>query len=716
MNRRNFLQKSMITAGTVGLGSNVDMSSLRPVREKVNHQVVEPPLSQSIPLRFRQVHLDFHTSEHIPDIGADFDADRFADTLKKAHVNSVTLFGRCHHGYIYHETDKFPERRHPYAQNPRLLEEQIEACHKRNIRTPIYVTVQWDDYTSRHHPEWLMRDAEGKPYAFGNSTFDPGFYEHLCINTPYIDFLKSYLDELFEKVPVHGLFLDIHHIYPNANEACIRGMQEKGLDASKTEVRYAYYSEVMKNYKEDLAAYIRQKDKDCAIFFNGGHVGPEIRNGLDAYTHLELESLPSGGWGYLHFPLTSRYARTLGKEVMGMTGKFHTAWGDFHSLKNRAALEFECFTMLAMNAKCSIGDQLHPRGVMDEATYELIGKVYEQVAEKEAWCENATALTDIGLLSTEEFAFKETDEDTSQRTPVPMMGAIRMLQEGKQQFDILDSKSDFTSYKVLVLPDEIPIDQSLKAKLEDYVRQGGALIASYHSGLSPDHTDFASDIFGLQLKGEAPYSPDFLKLDGSGIGAGLPETELVMYQKGMEVATNDARPLLMANVPYFNRTWEHFSSHRHTPSAGKEGYPAVTQKGKVIYFMHPLFTQYAANAPRWCREVFLNAMNTLLPEPLIKTQGAPTSTIASINRQAHQSRLVLHLLNYIPERRGNDFDTVEDVLPVRGISLSLNVPDKISKVTLVPQGEVLNFRENGGRLAFDLPEIKGHQMVELKIS
>jgi hypothetical protein len=401
---------------------------------------------------------------------------------------------------------------------------------------------------------------------------------------------------------------------------------------------------------------------------------------------------------------------------MGMTGKFHTAWGDFHSLKNRAALEFECFTMLAMNAKCSIGDQLHPRGVMDEATYELIGKVYEQVAEKEAWCENATALTDIGLLSTEEFAFKETDEDTSQRTPVPMMGAIRMLQEGKQQFDILDSKSDFTSYKVLVLPDEIPIDQSLKAKLEDYVRQGGALIASYHSGLSPDHTDFASDIFGLQLKGEAPYSPDFLKLDGSGIGAGLPETELVMYQKGMEVATNDARPLLMANVPYFNRTWEHFSSHRHTPSAGKEGYPAVTQKGKVIYFMHPLFTQYAANAPRWCREVFLNAMNTLLPEPLIKTQGAPTSTIASINRQAHQSRLVLHLLNYIPERRGNDFDTVEDVLPVRGISLSLNVPDKISKVTLVPQGEVLNFRENGGRLAFDLPEIKGHQMVELKIS
>ena len=43
-------------------------------------------------LRFRQVHLDFHTSEQIPGIGSEFDADEFAATLKAAHVNSVTVF------------------------------------------------------------------------------------------------------------------------------------------------------------------------------------------------------------------------------------------------------------------------------------------------------------------------------------------------------------------------------------------------------------------------------------------------------------------------------------------------------------------------------------------------------------------------------------------------------------------------------------------------
>ena len=45
-----------------------------------------------------------------------------------------------------------------------------------------------------------------------------------------------------------------------------------------------------------------------------------------------------------------------------MTGKFHTSWGDFHSLKNVAALEFEAFRMLSFGFACSIGDQLEPCG------------------------------------------------------------------------------------------------------------------------------------------------------------------------------------------------------------------------------------------------------------------------------------------------------------------------------------------------------------------
>ena len=43
----------------------------------------------------RQVHLDFHTSEMIDQVGSKFSAEEFADTLKNANVEAVTLFTRC---------------------------------------------------------------------------------------------------------------------------------------------------------------------------------------------------------------------------------------------------------------------------------------------------------------------------------------------------------------------------------------------------------------------------------------------------------------------------------------------------------------------------------------------------------------------------------------------------------------------------------------------
>ena len=58
----------------------------------------------------------------------------------------------------------------------------------------------------------------------------------------------------------------------------------------------------------------------------------------------------------------------IGQGNLGMTGKFHTSWGDFHSLKNKAALEFECFRMLSYGFAASIGDQLEPCGKLNPAT------------------------------------------------------------------------------------------------------------------------------------------------------------------------------------------------------------------------------------------------------------------------------------------------------------------------------------------------------------
>ena len=56
-------------------------------------------------LRLRQVHLDFHTAPSIPDVGVDWDADEFARIVREAHIDSMTVFAKCHHGLSYHPTE-----------------------------------------------------------------------------------------------------------------------------------------------------------------------------------------------------------------------------------------------------------------------------------------------------------------------------------------------------------------------------------------------------------------------------------------------------------------------------------------------------------------------------------------------------------------------------------------------------------------------------------
>ena len=62
-------------------------------------------------MRFRQVHLDFHTSEDIENVGGEFSKEQFQNALKTGHVDSITVFSKCHHGWAYHPSSRSEERR-----------------------------------------------------------------------------------------------------------------------------------------------------------------------------------------------------------------------------------------------------------------------------------------------------------------------------------------------------------------------------------------------------------------------------------------------------------------------------------------------------------------------------------------------------------------------------------------------------------------------------
>jgi hypothetical protein len=649
----------------------------------------------------RQVHLDFHTGPAIPDVGRDFDARAFARTMKRAHVTSVTVFAKCHHGHLYYATRR-PERHPGLRAGLDLLGRQIEALHREGIRAPIYLSVQCDEYAANTHPEWIAMNPDGSHVGWrGPSWFGAG-WQILDMSSPYQDYLAEQTLEVLRLYrPVDGIFFDMCWDQPSCSQYAIAGMIKAGLNPEEAEHRARYARQVALAYMGRFYRMVKDRRRDATVYFNGRshfNLADEVRY----QSQVEIEALPTGGWGYMFFPRVVRFARQFGKPYLGMTARFHKSWADFGGLKPYAALEYETGQMMAHGARCSIGDQLHPRGRLDRAAYDLIGKIYARVAEREPWLEGAEPVTQIGLFpvpaaGAHPMASSGADE-----------GATRMLTQLRHQFDVVEASSDLERYDLLILPDGIPVDAALAKRLRAYLARGGRLLATGTSGLSPDGREVLLPEMGLVPRGLSPYTVTYIRF-GKDVAADVPPSDHVMYERGVRVAaTRGANVLARVVEPYFERAWDHFSSHRQTPPDRLTRYAAAVQRKHVACIAYPIFSAFARHGNYPYRLLVRNILDRLLPEPLLRL-GAPTSAEATVLRQ--KGRTIVHVLQYSPERRAQDLDLIEDIVPIFNVPVSLKLAARPRCVYLAPGREALPFRYAGGRAEVTLPEVRGHGML-----
>lgn len=656
-------------------------------------------------MRFRQVHLDFHTSEAIPGVGSQFDKIQFQDMLQRGHVDSITVFSKCHHGWAYHPSEA--NERHPSLEFD-LLGAQIEAAHAIGVNTPVYISAGLDEKEARRHPEWLIRDADDNT-NWADTWLKAGYHQ-FCMNTPYLDILVKQIEEVVTNYDADGIFLDIVGVRTCLCHTCLGQMTAEGHDPRDADAVLALGERVYAEYTRRCNEAVNRIKPGLPVFHNGGHIRRGRRDLAHMNTHLELESLPTGGWGYDHFPLSARYAQTLGLDYLGMTGKFHTSWGEFGGYKHPNALRYETALSLANGARCSIGDQLHPIGVMDPATYSLIGAAYAEVEAKEAWCADVTSVADVGLLSLEAVQLHTSSaQGQMAKTGLSDSGAVRMLLEGHFLFDVIDGEADFTKYKVLILPDGVRVDAGLKAKLDGFFEAGGKVLATGESGLNEAGNAFALD-FGAAWLGASPFSPEYFRphFDVSPLN----EASFVFYAPGQNVALAGGTELGHREEPYFNRDALHFCSHQHTPGNGQNAGPGMVEGAHGIYFAWNVFEDYATKGSLALKLCVRHALDVLLPKRALTTT-LPAQGVTTLMKQAGHSRYVSHLLYVSPVKRGNGVEVIEDILPLADVSVTVRLAESIKRVSLAPQGDELAWTQDEGGVRYTLPRLECHQMVVL---
>lgn len=663
----------------------------------------------------RTIHLDFHTGPDVPDVGADFDPASFARTFADAHVDSVTVFAKCHHGHLYLDTDR-PERHPGLARDLDLLSRQVEALHAVGIRAPVYLSVQVDEFAATRHPEWVAQNPDlslvrrrENSHAQGDA-WTAGWHV-LDMSTGYQDYLVEQTREVLDHLGrVDGLFLDMCWDQPSSTRAATEGALAVGLDPSTEQGRAAYARRNALTYMarfRDLAEPHLAPDIASGVWFNS-----RPKTNLHAegrlLRHVEVESLPTGGWGYAYLPYVARFVRPLGLPTLSHTGRFHRSWGDNAALKPQAALDYETRQILSLGLTNGVGDLLHPRGVPDAAVYERIGASYAHVEACEPFLAGTAPLAQVAVV---------VDPELGDAPGAAGVGAVRLLQHLRHQFEIVPPGTDLDRYEVVVVPETTRVDAELGAALSAHAARGGGLVLVGNSLVGVDGA-VSVPAAGVEVVGPATDSVSFLR----SVHPAVPDLGLdtVVQDPGVRVRPLPGTEVLVGTVaPYFDRDWRHFSGHSYTApdsAAGPTGFPSVTRNGNVVAVAVPLLDNYGRFGIEAHRTVLAAVLDLLLPRPVV-TAGGPLHLEAVAHRGP--DRTVVSLLSYLPTRvgaglGGEGLDLVDDPFPLVDVEVGVVCPTTPTSATSQPTGEVLDLTvDEDGTARVRLTVLGGHALLVL---
>ena len=345
----------------------------------------------------------------------------------------------------------------------------------------------WSQKDADDHPEWILKDKNGTTNKLevlkklGPNDRLPNFtWRLLAPSNGYDEFILKQVEEICVNYDIDGFWFDILQAFPNYSEANKKLMIEDGIDINDDKAVLTYSINQMKSFMERCNKLIHSHKPNIPIYYNGITKitgSPYAMNNLkynlfDYNTKQDLEDLPTTWDGYDIFPFRSKFFASDGKQIVAMSGKFHSAWGEFGGFKHRDALLYEAASMVAFGANVNIGDQLHPSGLMDMDTYKNIGYAFDYVKKIEDYGIGGKHVSRIGYYSPLNARSGE--------------GTARMLLENQINFNVINRMDDWSKLETIIIPSATQLNQKIVNRLKSFTDRGGKLLIMGKSILKPN--------------------------------------------------------------------------------------------------------------------------------------------------------------------------------------------------------------------------------------
>jgi hypothetical protein len=595
-----------------------------------------------------------------------------------------------------------------------LLGAQVAALRKRGIAVYAYYCTTWDNYLAAHHPEWLQlgrNHANFLPKA--NET--PGWTALCLSNDAFVKLMLDHTREFVSRYELDGAWFDMP--VPRGDECfcaeCVRALRAAGLDPNSKEAQQRRSHDLHLAFIRRVYQTVKETRPGCQVDFNQqGRFG--LKQRLPYIDNIDLEALPTAGWGYFYFPVATRFVRTYGVSNYGLTGRFKAAWADFGGLKLPSQLELEVAGIVANGSHCGIGDQMPPRGVLDPAVYDVIGKAYGRIKALEPYLEQAVPVTEAAIITSGVPSETPTTEVNT--------GLAKLLMESKVQFDIVEPEMPWEHYGMVVLAEDKPVTPEVAGRLHAFVAAGGAVIAIQESGLLAGTDTSWLERYGIAFAGRSQFKPAYMT-PMEEFTPGISPYQYALYEGASQWrAAKPASVVAQLGEPAFQRSPQHYTSHAQTPFDHQTEYAAIARAGKVALFGFPLGLSYY-NQGYWVyRAALQHVLKSLLPVPLVES-NAPLSSELTVTHQAarrdtgRKERYMVHVVNYSQNRATPKHPAFyEDPIALTDVKIRLNLQIDVKSARALVSEETLKLnRVPSGGVEVTVPRIPIHEVICLTL-
>jgi hypothetical protein len=629
-----------------------------------------------------------------------------------------------------------------------LLGEVIPVAHQEGLRVLARIDPSCAPKAlAAQHPEWFTRDRDGRLCEVS------GHYVTCPSAGYYYERMAEIVTEILERYDADGIWNNQGKFAAWDTDVCYcdtcrrRFREETGHDIPLEE---DWASTAWREYNEwryrQIARWIAHmhgtihRAKSDAVF-------------IAAVQLIEsLETIRPGGWDIdywiphqdvLTFECQRRntapwWPGIQAKYLSGldackpcwMTVSYFYPWWRLY-----AAPEAENRPWIAQQFANGVSSWLHINGgysdLFDRRGLAPMREVFQRLARWESYFDGARSDARVALVYS-----RHTQDNYGGGKPHAryldfVRGAYCALQEAHIPFDVISDKfltrERIRDYRVLVLPNLACVADDTATMLDDFVRSGGSVVASFETGF-------------FDLSGQPRMQPAFAGLFGGAYGrrreelkssyaqirdhadpllAGIGDTDLVPNDGALiEFLPNAgcAVPLTLI-PPVVAHSGATISIPEYSAIGATTEIPVAVRKthgaGRVVYFANQMECLFYRYGFRDLGVIFANAVKCCLAEDAHLEVDAPD--FVDIALRSQPGRKLLHLINMPvgkPVNSGWRYPG-RNLVPLSnlGVGLKLDRGQRMREVCLASNGQPLDFVCADGWVRTNVPRLDNHEIV-----